>query len=187
MRIVGIILAIGIILAFAAGFGILSQRVLDGVSPEVALGLITFFGTAWLGIWSFNRTKEKEAESRLFSERIVIYEQLVNVIKNATFATRGWYEPQTEDEIAREIADIRFRMIAWGGQRTIRAIADFETRSATGQIGDTFLAASNLYAAIRADLGHKDDEGFADEIVLTQITTEEREVARAAISEARSR
>lgn len=100
-------------------------------------------------------------------------------------AQKGWAEEQPENQLAKSLMVIRYKMIVWGGQDTIRAISALEAVPEGAPIGDRFLAASNLYTATRRDLGHQDDSEFGEELFLTQIIASDKENVRQLLHEAR--
>ncbi|HYI64176.1 MAG TPA: hypothetical protein VEW71_04750 [Allosphingosinicella sp.] len=168
------------LISVGLGFGLLGNRVLTSLSGEAALAWLTFIATIWLAIWSFQKTKRKEAEAQLFPQKSVIYKELIDIIRDNMFAVKGWIPPINQDEMAHRLARVRYDMIVWGGQDTIRAIERFEGASAdANDIATMFSAIARLYAAVRKDLGHSDDPQLAEDLFLAQILLDERESVRA--------
>lgn len=165
--------------SFGVGFGIVADRVWTSLSGEVALAWLTFIGTSWFAIWSFQKTKRKEADALLFSQKSAVYKELIDIIRDIMFAIKGWIPALDPDELAQRLGRVRYDMIVWGGQDTIRAIEKFESSSATGEVGPMFAAVAGLYATVRRDLGHSDDAQLAEDLFLAQILLEEREGVRA--------
>jgi cbb3-type cytochrome oxidase subunit 3 len=171
---------------FATGFGYLSSKISSDFSGQVALGCITFIGGIWLAFWNMRKAREKEAESRIFSQKAEAYEALVTILRDLFMASKGWAPSTEAAEVAKSLMVIRYKMIVWGGQATIRAISALEAVP-PGNPGAQFLAVSDLYAAIRADLGHQDDPSLAEDLFLTQITEEDKASVRTMLHEARGR
>lgn len=174
-RLVAWAVAFAILIAGALGFGVLANRVLTGISGDVALAIVTLVSTTWLAIWSFYKTKQKEAEALIFPQKAAIYTELINIIRDLMFSTKGWLPPIDPNVLAERLARVRYDMIVWGGQDTIRAIERFEDSSASGDIGVMFVAVADLYGKIRRDLGHTDDDRLADDLFLAQISADDKE------------
>ncbi|MDG2530377.1 hypothetical protein [Caulobacter endophyticus] len=166
------------IAAFAAflGFGFAAGRIFSNFNGTVALGCVTLFSTTTLALWQFNRTKKKEAEARIFSERAANYKQLIGVLRKAMHSTKGWVEVD-HDELAKELSSVTYDMIIWGGQDTVRSLLDFSDMTA-GDLGGMVRKTASLYAAIRKDLGHEDDAELSNDLVLQMITAEDRATVR---------
>ncbi|HEX8306959.1 MAG TPA: hypothetical protein VF645_00900 [Allosphingosinicella sp.] len=176
-----------LVLGFGIGFGYLAEKIAADFNGQIALGCLTFLGGIWLAFWNVRKSREKEAESRIFSEKAAVYVELVNVLRDIMMATKGW-APETEtSELAKSLMKIRYKMIVWGGQDTVRAIDALEAVPEDGSDGQRFLAAANLYQAIRSDLGHRDDPQFAEDLFLTQIIAADKANVRRLIHEARAR
>ncbi len=183
--IVGLTLVIVIAFGISVGLTFTSGRLLKDMNAQVAATLIAFIVSTILALWTFQRTKEKEAESRHFVERAKVYDKLIKFLQYFHFHSKGWVEEIPADELAKGLGEVRYDMIIWGGKETIRAIMKLEDFSEGMDHGVMFLAVSELYAAIRKDLGHKDDKALSDDLVLQQIVNEERWEARAKIDLAR--
>lgn len=177
MKSVAFIAALTFVAAFGVGFGVLAERAFADFSGDAAVAAITFIGTTWFAIWSFNKTKRKEVEAQIFPQKAAIYKELVDIIRDITFAQKGWIPPLDPDALARRFAEARFNLIVWGGQETIRAIDKFEADQTAGP-GRMFAAVANLYGCIRRELGHADDADLREDLFLAQITTEDRESVR---------
>lgn len=177
MKIVGFILAILFVIAFALGAGVLANRISYDLSGEVALGAATFIATTWFAIWSFQKTKRKEAEAQLFPQKAAVYKKIVDLIRDIFFAQKGWGPAVAPDALAQRFGEVRFEMIIWAGQDTIRAITAMEEADPSNP-GSSLAAAVNLYAQIRRELGHKDDPALAEELLLSQVIASDREQVR---------
>lgn len=184
-NLLGLIAALIVLFGLAVGFGYLSQRMVADFNGQIALGCLTFLGGIWLAFWNVRKSREKEAESRIFAQKAAVYEDLVNILRDLFMAQKGWAKEKSENQLAKSLMVIRYKMIVWGGQDTIRAISAFEAVPDDAPIGDRFLAASNLYTAIRRDLGHQDDSEFGEELFLTQIIASDKENVRQLLREAR--
>src|SRR4051794_39624094 len=149
-----------VLIAFGLGFGVLANRVATGLSGEAALGWLTFVATTGLAIWTFQKTKRKEAEAQIFPEKAKIYKEIVDIIRDIMFAQKGWCPPINEGELGQRFGRVRYDMIIWGGQDTIRAITALEDASGA-DVGKMFSAVTGLYAQIRKELGHSDDSQLA--------------------------
>jgi hypothetical protein len=167
--------------SFGLGFGILADRVWTSLSGEVALAWLTFIATTWFAIWSFQKTKRKEAEALLFSQKSARVQGAYRYHSRHHVRDKGLDSALDQDELAQRLGRVRYDMIVWGGQDTIRAIEKFESSSATGEIGPMFAAVAGLYATVRRDLGHSDDGQLAEDLFLAQIVLEERENVRALV------
>ena len=150
--------ALLVVACFAIGFGVVSKRILTDLSGEVALGWVTFIATTWFAIWSFQKTKRKEAEAQIFPEKAKIYKEIIDIIRDLTFAQKGWAPAVDEEELGKRFGRIRYDMIIWAGQDTIRALSAFEELSSGGDVGVMFAASANLYSKNSSELGHADDQ-----------------------------
>jgi hypothetical protein len=174
------LLIIVFVAAFGIGFGVVANRIANTLDAQVILAWATFVATTGFAIWSFNRTKKKEADALLFSERAKVYKEIIDVIRDLLFSTKGWVPAPDPTELAMRLSQSRFDLITWGGQDTIRAIMELENLRSDGP-HSAFDVTMNLYSKIRRDLGHTDDDTLAEDLVLSQINLEEREQVRAQI------
>jgi hypothetical protein len=186
MRSRWITLVSGLVFVFgiSLGFGYLGHVITTDFSGQVALGCLTFIGGIWIAVYNVRKSREKDAESRIFAQKAEVYESLVNILRDIFMANKGWSAPFDPGETGKALMIIRYKMIVWGGQDTVRAIAAFE-QVPDSEIGQRFLAIANLYAAIRRDLGHQDDARFAEDLFLTQIVAGDKEEVRGLLREAR--
>lgn len=165
---------------FAVGFGILAQRIATDFNGSVALGVTGLVATTWFGIWQFEKTKRKEAEARIFTERAAIYHRLVLMLRNMMFSIKGW-EPQKDQEtLGRQMAEITYDMIVWGGQDTIRQIMNLTNQPEHQQQDPSviLLRLAELFRAIRKDLGHNDDDALPEDLALILIVSSEQDELR---------
>lgn len=172
-----LITALVILLGAAIGFGILSERIASDLSGEAAAAILTLAGTTWFAIWSFYKTKRKEADAQIFSEKAAVYKNIIDILRDVFFASKGWAPPVDTDDLAKRFGQVRFDMIIWGGQDTIRAITRMEEAD-TNTPGSQFAAAVNLFAQIRRELGHADDPALAEDLFLSQVIGSDREQVR---------
>jgi hypothetical protein len=166
------------------GFGILAQRIADGVSGTVALGCVTLLATTILALWQFDRTKRKEAEARIFALRAPIYERLIGIVREKMFETKGWAEEKAPDSLAKDLAIITYDMIVWGGQSTVRALMSLG-ETPTDDTAAVFRTMQNIFKAIRKDLGHNDDDSLPADLVVQLIIPEERDRVRSLLRQAK--
>ena len=159
------------------GLGLGAQRIASDFDGSVALGGATIFATTALALWQFDRTKRKEADARLFSERAAVYQKLVTLLRDMIFEQKGWAAPITQDTRAQQLAEISYEMTVRGGQEKKRA------NMRNTEIGQSDSAAlmktmAQLYRAIRKDLGHSDDNSLPNDLVLQMNVPEDREKVR---------
>lgn len=173
----GYIVLFSFALGVGIGFGVVAQRITSDFSGTVALGCVTLIATTTMALWQFNRTKKKEAEARIFSERSKVYQRLLNAIRNIMFASKGWIEEKSGDDLAKELSEITYEMIIWGGQDTIRAIGQI-TKNPGDNIAEMMRTMAQLYKAIRSDLGHNDDTQLHNDLVLQLISVKDHEEVR---------
>lgn len=183
---IGALIVLTAIVGVGIGFGVVAERVVSDFDGQIALGCLTFLGGVWLAFWNVRKSREKEAESRIFTQKAAVYEDLVNILRDIFMEQRGWAPKKTQDQRAKALMVIRYKMIVWGGQETVRAINGLENVPDDSSDGPRFLAAANLYGAIRRDLGHSDDDAFAEDLFLTQITATDKEKVRGLIRAARA-
>jgi hypothetical protein len=176
--VLGVIFLAVILFGISTGVTLISGRLLKEMNAQVAASLVVFVASTWFALWNFQKTKEKEAESRHFVERAKIYDKLVKFLQYFHFQSKGWVPKRDEEDVARELGELRYEMIIWGGKDTIRAIMKLEDFSPDSDPGMIFSTISNLYGAIRKDLGHKDDKQLFDDLVLQQIFANERNDAQ---------
>ena len=100
------------------------------------------------------------------------------MLRDMIFTTKGWSSERPMDDIARDLAVITYDMIVWGGQDTIRQIMNLGDGE-PADAGAMMVRMSNLFRAIRKDLGHSDDIQLPEDIVLSMIIADEREAVRA--------
>lgn len=173
MRTAAVLILVGIAIGFvgAIGLGFAAQAELNA---NVILALVTLTVTTWFGLWQFDKTKRKEADARIFAQRAEIYHRFVVTLRDILFSEKGWAPKKSQAELTKEMSNITFDMIVWGGQDTIRKMKSMSEQD-TPDVGETLRRMSELYRAIRKDLGHSDDSTLSDDIVLTMLLPEERQ------------
>ena len=180
----GLMMAV-LFLGFGLGLGVVAQRITANFNATVALGCITFVGTTWLALWQFQKTKQKEADARVFSERAAVYQRLINITRDMLYSSRGWSEDTPVEDRAKQLSAITYEMTIWGGQDTVRALLAMVRTVDPTNTGDMFLRMSNLFKAIRKDLGHKDDAQMPDDLLLQLMKYEDHEQIREQLAVAR--
>lgn len=165
---------------FAVGFGILAQRIATDFNGSVALGVTGLVATTWFGIWQFEKTKRKEAEARIFTERAAIYHRLVLMLRNMMFSIKGWELQKDQETLGRQMAEITYDMIVWGGQDTIRQIMNLTNQPEHKPQDPSviLLRLAELFRAIRKDLGHNDDDALPEDLALILIVSSEQDELR---------
>ena len=113
MKQLGVWLAIIFLIAVGLGFGVLAERAFSDLSGDVALGILTFAGTTWFALWSFQKTKQKEAEALLFPQKAAVYGDLISIIRDIMFSQKGWAPSVDPDALAQRLARVRYDMIVW--------------------------------------------------------------------------
>lgn len=149
----GYLLAALIIIALGALAAFTFWRVFRDMNGQLAVALITFVGTVSIAVWNFQRTKEKEAEARLFPQRAAIYEEILNVLKDLTSPEETKRSKPEEHEIIRRLLDAKFKLIVWGSSNSLKAI-DYISEP-NYHDGDMFSKVAYLMGSMRRDLGHK--------------------------------
>lgn len=149
----GYFLGIAIILAIIALVGTIVWKVFLDMNGQLAVALITFIGTISIAVWNFQRTKEKEAEARLFPQRAAVYEEILNVLKDLS-SPEGSKRPKPEEhETVKRLLDAKFKLIVWGSSNSLKAL-DFISEPNEHE-GDMFAKIAYLMGCMRRDLGHK--------------------------------
>ncbi len=155
MQRLGYAVGIFVLLAAVALIGVIVWRVTADMNGQLAVALITFVGTVSVAVWNFQKTKDKEAEARLFPQRAAVYEEILNVLKDlSTPAETGRKKPEESETVSR-LLDAKFKLIVWGSANSLRAldaISDPNTHD-----GDMFAKIAYLMGSMRRDLGHKVD------------------------------
>lgn len=177
MRVVGFVVALICLAAFSVGFGIFAEKLTADLNGEIALSILGLVATTWFAIWSFNKTKRRESEALLFPNKAEVYKKIVDIIRDLTFAQKGWIDEIDQNVLAQRFSEARFDMIIWGGQDTIRALGRLEDAGEEGPAG-LFQASANLYHCLRKELGHSDDDQLAKDLIAAQVISEDRDKIR---------
>lgn len=188
MRVLGAVLALALIVAVILGLLLGTRSLIELLAPslgtEIALGYVTISSTALLAVWQFSRSRKREAEARIFSQRAIIYDELIMLLRDVFWAEKGWSD-DSEGDRARKLSTITYKLIVWGGKDTIKAVNQIRG-NVKWHPGAPFLLMSEIFGAMRSDLGHGTDVPLADELALQMLRIEDHAYAREQIAAARA-
>ncbi|MBU4195364.1 MAG: hypothetical protein KKD26_01940 [Alphaproteobacteria bacterium] len=173
-NIVGLILACAIL---AFGFWLIwmvTQALFRDMSAQQSVALIAVIATTVTALVTFVRTKEKEAEARLFPEKAKIYAEILDVLNELMSKSKPWGKDSDPDEIAKRLNDARYKLVVWGSAKAVKSFEAIETVDANGNVGDMLARLAYLYGWIRRDLGHKDTAYDLAHIAAHHIIASER-------------
>ena len=153
-------------------------------NAEIVVALIGLGGAIFGALLQYRWAKEKEAESRLFSEKQAVYVELITLIMSLLrpAAFRRQQNERSQDRLTLQLIEIRTKLIVWGSARTLLTLdemSDLADDNQSDVIDRGLHWQGRLFDAIRSDLGHKDPPGVGLDIAVGILTPEERNRARA--------
>ncbi|MGV8928576.1 MAG: hypothetical protein ACOH1E_02390 [Brevundimonas sp.] len=163
-----------VILGFTAwGAWWLVTTVFTTVNAQQAIGLIAIVAAAVTAFVTFVRTKEKEAEARLFPEKAKVYSDILEVLNDLMSQSKPWAKKVSDDEVAKRLNDARYKLIVWGSGPAVKSFEEIET-FVEGDVGDMLARLAYIYGWMRRDLGHKDSAYSLAHISAQHIVSHER-------------
>lgn len=147
--------------------------VFTGVNAQQGVTLIAILATAITAFVTFVRTKEKEAEARLFPEKAKVYSDILEVLNDLMNQSKPWAKKISDDEVAKRLNDARYKLIVWGSGPAVKAFEEIET-FVDGDVGDMLARLAYIYGWMRRDLGHKDSAYALAHISAQHIVSHER-------------
>lgn len=180
------------IVALAVAIFLAALWVIDQfVQSELALGIIGGAAAIITASINYRAAKEKETESRLFSEKQKVYSELIEMIMGLFHNAKVGDEGQPNEELVERIKKVRTSLVIWGSFDTIKSL------DAMGEAGMSVQNTGNpveglrwlgaLMENIRRDLGHKDSNGSDIEIALGILVPKDRAKMREMLSAKRPR
>lgn len=178
--IIGFVLAIALVL-LAGWFGWkLLTAVFTDLTGQQAIALIALAATGTTAFITFVRTKEKEAEARLFPEKAKVYQEILDVLNALMSQSKSWGKKVSDDETAQRLNDARYKLIVWGSASAIKSLEEIET-FVEGDVGDMLARLAYIYGWFRRDLGHKDNAYALAHLAAQHIIANERADAYSAL------
>jgi hypothetical protein len=175
----GLLLASLLLFGSGAIVGWSSKIAIQGLNATVVVQTSAVLVTIFVAIWTYRKTKQKEAEARLFSQKASVYEPLVEQLKRLQGSTKpGLTEPFNEDEFAKALFDIQFRAIIWGDEQMIKILSDLSEEVTDGDNQTSFGRMASLYEQIRKELGHRDKRGVGWDIIALNLVAKDRHIAQ---------
>lgn len=160
-------------LVFLAAVTVVLIVLFKFTKSDFVLGVIGAITSVGLASYQFRKAKEHEAEARLFSEKATVYKNLILLIADL-FKGQKLGQPRDIQKTSETLQEIRTQMIIWGSARTIRALDSMGDNATETDPKAMMNWLAGLYAAIRADLGHKDDLLAAKDIALGHVVVTDR-------------
>jgi hypothetical protein len=175
----GLFLSSLALLSIGALLGWSAKIVLDGINATVVIQTTAVLVTLFLAIWTYRKTKQKEAEARLFTQKATVYEPLIEQLKRQQGAGKpGIAKKFDENEFTRVLFDTQFRAIIWGDEEMIKILAEIGEDVPEGDNQILFGRVAKLYAQIRKELGHRDTKGVGWDIIALNLIPQDRHIAR---------
>lgn len=153
-------------------------------NSQFLLGILGIGAAIVTASVQYRAAKEKENDARLFAERRHVYTELMETLMNLFHQRKS--NPTTEEqaELTRKLQELRTKLLIWGGAKTIKALDRMSEMPSTPEqlpIQGT-LWLSDLYAAVRSDLGHNDPPEAAREMALGLLKSPDRALLREALA-----
>lgn len=182
MRTTGIwtaLVAATIIVAVVATAIILVFKYTDS---QFVLGVFGFAAAIITASFQYRAAKDKETEARLFTQKQGVYSDLINMLMGMFHAKKTSLTDDEQAELISKLRQIRTQLLIWGSSATLLALdkmSALQEQSPLPINGTKWM--SELFAAIRKDLGHRDPHGASLEMALGMLNEPDRSVLRAAI------
>jgi hypothetical protein len=137
----------------------------------------------------YRAAKDKETQAHLFAQKQQVYTDLIETLMGLFHEKKSNPSPVEQGVLVKKLQQIRTKLLVWGSASTIQALDKMgEIPSATEHTAATgTMWMSQLFTAIRKDLGHRDPPNAGDEIAIGMLIPADRETMRKALAKARSR
>ena len=149
----------------AVGF-IVSLALYFNVSSDVILGCVTALITVAGWLYTSQSNSTEAAQARLHPAKVLVYEKLFDIVSRqmgAAALDKKTNSDRDIEKLARELHEIRSKLLIWGSDTTLAAWLKVEEASdATKQIK----AWGELFASMRRDLGHLDRQIGAQDLAV---------------------
>ena len=142
-----------LILGAAAYFGYL----LITANNQTRIAVLTAVVTVSTLVYTQNLTSKREIESRQFAKKSEVYEEVMRTIGSLMNASRKGQQVDG-DELIDQLSAISPKLMVWAGPQVLNAWKLMATPSDEPMGG--IKAGSILIAALRNELGHKDDSAL---------------------------
>lgn len=122
----------------------------DAIKAAIMSGAVALFAA----IYTQQRSRTREIESRHFNEKSEAYRKLINLIFEYVIAAKeGQNIDPNSKEAIKKLLEIKKEFLIWASPETLMAF------SSLGNIendGNMFKIVNSLLGSMRKDLGHKD-------------------------------
>src|SRR5665213_785422 len=155
LRSLSIATAVLVLVGAATLLGWILWNIFRDLTGQTALTMAIATVTIGVTVWTFVKTKEKEIDSRLFPEKAKVYTEILEIIKQFTSSDKPWHTPMHENDMAKRLMDVQFKMLVWSSPKAIKAFNSLGDLS-EADLGEMIARIAFLYGCIRRDLGHND-------------------------------
>jgi predicted tellurium resistance membrane protein TerC len=178
-------LGVGIVVVMMAAMTAFVVAVFKYTNSQFILGILGVAVAIITASFQYRAAKDKETESRLFSQKQAVYSELVGMTMNLFHEKKVDSNKDDQAEMVKNLQKIRTQLLIWGSAATLQALDALSGFKADSVAPTTpIIWLSGLFGAIRKDLGHKDPAGAALEMALGVLNEPDRSQVRAAISKA---
>ncbi|MDP6833377.1 MAG: hypothetical protein QF512_20665, partial [Alphaproteobacteria bacterium] len=149
------------------------------VGAQFTIGVLGFAAAIITASIQYRSAKDKETDSRLFSEKQSIYTELMETMMGFIHQAKDPEWKFDEEEFVPRLQAIKTKLIVWGSFDTIRTLDKMgEIEVKTDDPSHMLVWLGELMANIRKDLGHKDPNDAGIEIALGLIIPTDRAALR---------
>lgn len=161
-EVIGVVLGVVLIVVIACIFWVFAKsfvEALAGARSEVAAAIVGAMATVLVGVsavlisQAHERRRSREEAHRL--KKVEIYQEFIGVVTRMIGAANQNLTIKEIDQA--ELVNYLFRyksdILLWGSPRVVRAQIRFESEAGGGNVKLLFRLVSELYLAIRDDIG----------------------------------
>lgn len=154
-------------------------------NSEFLLGVLGFVVATMTASFQYKAAKDNETNARLFTQKQEVYTDLIETLMGLFHEKKLNPTEVEQAALVKKLQNIRTKLLVWGSAATIQALdrmADIQPVSGERLPVTGTLWMSQLFAAIRKDLGHNDPPDAGKEMALGMLIPGDREVMRDALA-----
>lgn len=151
---------------------------------QIILGALSLTTAIIVASIQYKSAKDKETDARRFTQKQAVYTELMDTIMGLFHDRKTELSEEEQAELVRKLQTLRTRLIIWGSYDTIRHLDQMGTIADDLEDGDPTKGLrwlSEIFAAMRKDLGHKDPANAGPELALGMLIAPDREKVRGKI------
>ncbi|WP_417816387.1 hypothetical protein [Thalassospira alkalitolerans] len=138
---------------------------LKSTDPGFIFAGISAMVSIIIASYTHYKAKEREAESRVFSEKSKVYSEFMDLIFEMMKSAKGGTDAkELSPEQLDRFLSVKKRIYIWGNKNVLKYMTELSNAEINGK--NVLDVSDKLMSELRADLGHKDRFSFIKYIVI---------------------